>query len=148
MLQQNGATPVPSFFVGKSITNDRVSRFISGKHALLSDDLGSTKTKAIRYSRDHVAQWLSEIDKAEADGMRIYFGTQSETDDYPGQLCLLMVMTKPNTESGGHSDITIEDAPDFEARSLPSDPAAPRKRDFNTGSPCPPICDPGMDFPQ
>jgi hypothetical protein len=148
MLQQNGAVPMPSFFVGKTVTNNRVRRFIETKHQLLSDALGKAETKAIWYSKDHVAQWLSEIDKAGADGMRIYFGAQGEEEDYPGQLCLLMVLTKANPQTGGHVDFTVENASDFEARSFGTNEQEHRKRDFNTGSPCPPICDEGMGFPQ
>jgi hypothetical protein len=53
-----------------------------------------------------------------------------------------------NTQTGGHTDITVEDAPDFKARSLDTEGEEVIKRDFNTGSPCPPICDPGMGFPE
>jgi len=148
MLQQNGAAPLPSFFVGKTITNDRITRFMDTKHGLLSEALGSPETKAIWYSRDHVSQWLEELDRAGADGMRIYFGAQGETDDYPGQLCLLMVMTTANTQSGGHTDIKLEDAPDFQARDLQPTGGKAVTRDFNTGSPCPPLCEPGMGFPE
>jgi hypothetical protein len=148
MLQQTGATPLPSFFVGKSITNNRIKLYMETKHGLLSEALGKTETKAIWYSRDHVAQWLSEIDKAGADGMRIYFGAQLDNEDYAGQLCLLMVLTMGNSQAGIHTDITIEDADDFEARSLPVTEGQTHTRDFNTGSPCPPICNNGMNFPQ
>lgn len=148
MLQQNGATPLPAFFVGKTVTNDRITRFIQTKHGLLSDALGKTETRAVWYTRDHIAQLVEEMDRAGADGMRIYFGAQGENDPYPGQLCLLMVLTNANTNTGGHNDITIEDATDFQSRSLLDSGDGARKRDFNTGSPCPPICDTGMNYPQ
>jgi hypothetical protein len=146
MLQQGGATPLPNFFVGKTITNNRVTQFMATKHGLLSDALGKTETRAIWYSRDHVEQWLQEIDKAEGDGLRVYFGAYSENEDYAGQLCLLMVVTQANTSNGSHTDITIEDAPDFEARAFKAGNG--RNRDFNIGSPCPPICDEGIGFPE
>ncbi len=145
MLQENGASPLPFFFVGKSTTNDRITRFMNSKHALLSNAMGKPETRAIWYSRDHIAQLLTEIDNAGGDGMRIYFGEHSSTEDYPGQLCLLMVLTKQQGSS--HKDITIEDSNNFSARSLEMTDG--KTRDFNCGSPCPPICDEeGMDFPQ
>jgi len=144
MLQQNNAQPLPFFFVGKTITNQRIANFQGSKHPLLSDAIGKPETKAIWYTRDHITQLLSEMSNADADGLRIYFGTYGEGENYPGQLCLLMVMTQAG-ENGSHVDISIEDATDFQARSL--DVTNPR--DFNVGSPCPPICDViGMEYPQ
>ena len=140
MLNQNGATQLPEFFVGKTITKERIQRFQETKHVLLSDDLGKAETKSIWYSRQHVSQWLSEIDKAGGDGMRIYFGVQGEQETYPGQLCLLVVLTVPNPQTGGHKEISVEDAIDFQDRSMSPEEAEEYCRDFNTGSPCPPIC--------
>jgi len=141
MLKQNGAPQMPEFFVGKAITSERITRFLQTKHPLLSNALGRPDTKSIWYSREHVAQWLSEIDKAGGDGMRIYFGAQGEQEAYPGQLCLLMVLTVSNPQTGGHTNITVEDATDFVDRSLSPEGEEVISRDFNTGSPCPPICD-------
>lgn len=148
MLQQNGATPLPEFFVGKTITNERITNFMENKHGILSEALGKPETKAIWYSRDHVAKWLFELDKAGADGMRVYFGAYGENDTYANQLCLQMVLTIANPSTGGHNDITIEDATDFTDRSIEPGKTGSKDRDLNTGSPCPPICDGGMDFPQ
>lgn len=146
MLNQNGAPQMPEFFVGKTITGDRIQRFLDTKHVILSDDLGRPDTKSIWYSRNHVAQWLAEIDRAEADGMRIYFGVQGEQESFPGQLCLLAVLTVPNPETGGHTNVTVEDSIDFVARDITGDENT-RIRDFNTGAPCPPICDGDSNFP-
>lgn len=149
MLQENGATPLFESFVGKAVTNERVKRFMQTKHGLLSNALGKPETKAIWFSRDHVANWLFEIDKAGADGMRIYFGAYGENDAYPGQLCLQMVLTTAHPVPGGHQDISIENAADFTARSIDNTSIIGKNRDLNTGSPCPPICDPGgMNFPE
>lgn len=137
MLQQNGATPLPFFFVGKTLTNQRISNFLATKHAILSEGLGKTDTKSVWYTRDHIAQLLEEMNRSGADGLRVYFGAYGENETYSGQLCLLMVMTEPKGQTGGHKDITIEDAADFQARSIDEN----RTRDFNVGSPCPPICD-------
>ncbi|MBO9573378.1 MAG: hypothetical protein J7497_14395 [Chitinophagaceae bacterium] len=141
MLNQNGAPQMPEFFVGKTITGERIARFIQTKHALLSNALGKPDTKFIWYSRNHVAQWLSEIDRAGGDGMRVYFGAQGEQEAYPGQLCLLMVLTMADPLTGGHTNITVEDAPDFIDRQLTPEEVEAIHRDFNTGSPCPPLCD-------
>lgn len=148
MLQSNGARPLPPFFIGQQITQDRIDRFVQEKHPLLSNAIGKPDTKAIWYSRDHVAQWLSEIDKNGADGMRVYFGTQGDTEDYPGQTCLLMVLTKKDEVTGVHTDFTIEEEADFNDRSINKNEDSNLKRDFNTGAPCPPICGTGVSFGQ
>jgi hypothetical protein len=146
MLKTNEANPLPSFFVGKQVTKDRIDRFIAEKHPLLSGAIGTPDTKAIWYSKDHVAQWLAEMDKAGADGMRIYFGMQGAEDEYPNQTCLLMVMTRADMQTGVHTDFTIEDSPDFADRRFRPGNREGNRRDFNTGSPCPPVCDAGMAF--
>lgn len=143
MLQQDGAKALPFFFVGKTITNERILRFKKTKHNLLSNAMGKTETQAVWYTKEHIAHLLEEMNRADADGLRIYFGTYGENDAYSGQLCLLMVMTQ--AAGNAHKDITVEDAPDFQARSI--DGVKPK--DFNVGSPCPPICDEeGMEFPK
>ena len=144
MLQTNGASPLPPFFVGQQITQDRVNRYLAEKHPILSNAIGKPDTKSIWYSRDHVAQWLSEIDKAGADGMRVYFGSQGDGEPYPNQLCLLMVLTKASPDASGHTDFSIENAPDFQDRDFKPSTLQEGNRDFNTGSPCPPVCDPGI----
>lgn len=143
MLQQDGANPLPFFFVGKAITNERILRFKNTKHKLLSDAIGKTDTKAVWYTKEHISHLLEEMNKVDADGLRIYFGSYGEKEQFGGQLCLLMVMTK--AEGNSHKDITIEDSNDFKARSIDD----MQSRDFNVGSPCPPICDDdGMEFPK
>ena len=144
MLKQDAARPLPYFYVGTTITNERVSRFSQSKHALLSEKLGKPDTKAVWYTKEHIAQLLQEMEHAGADGLRIYLGEYGEDENYSGQLCLLMVMTKETEGIGAQSDITIEDAPDFQARSVDGQ----KPRDFNVGSPCPPICNLGMAYPK
>lgn len=144
MLKQDATKPIPFFYVGTAITNDRVSRFSKNKHVLLSEKLGKPETKAVWYTKEHIAQLLQEMDHAGADGLRIYLGEYGEKENYGGQLCLLMVMTKDEQGTGVQSDITIEDAPDFQARSIDDK----KSRDFNVGSPCPPICTTGMVYPK
>lgn len=137
MLQTNGATQLPFFFVGRTLTNERISRFAKTKHSLLTKEIGKPETKSIWYTKEHISFLLDEMNKADADGLRIYFGTYGANENYSGQLCLLMVMTEPNGV-GGHKDISIEDAPNFQERAV--DQRSPR--DFNIGNPCPPMCDP------
>lgn len=126
---------------------------------MLTSSLGKTDTRSVWYSRAHIAALLDEIDHAEGDGMRIFFGSyESEHEDYSGQTCLLMVVTREEQvgEMIRHKNVIIEDEPDYEdraalAREMPDWELgqSKRKRDFNHGSPCPPICDgtDGIDFP-
>jgi hypothetical protein len=141
MLKQDAARPLPFFYVGKKLTRERIGRYAKNKHILLSEKLGKPDTKSVWYTKEHITQLLEEMNHAGADGLRIHLGEYGENDTYSGQSCLLMVMTKPGTQNGGHIDITIEEAADFNARSF--DNTTPR--DFNVGSPCPPICDGGDD---
>ncbi len=136
MLKQDAARPLPFFYVGKKLTRERILRYAKNKHILLSEKLGKPDTKSVWYTKEHITQLLEEMNHAGADGLRIYLGEYGENDNYSGQSCLLMVMTKPDSQSGGHIDITIEDAPDFSARSFDNN----TPKDFNVGSPCPPIC--------
>ncbi|MXV14809.1 hypothetical protein [Hufsiella ginkgonis] len=137
MLQQNDAQPLPYFFVGGTVTNQRKARFRATKYPLLAAAIGKPDTRSVWYSREHIEKLLWEMNHADADGLRVYFGAYAATDTHSDQLCLLMVMTVPNTSTGGHTDITIEDAADYRDRAI--DEETPR--DFNVGSPCPPACD-------
>jgi hypothetical protein len=103
---------------------------------LLSEKLGRQDTKSVWYTKDHITKLLEEMEHANAEGLRIYFGEYGEHENYSGQLCLLMVMTKATNGTEIQSDITVEDAPDFKSRSIDEQ----KSRDFNVGSPCPPIC--------
>lgn len=148
MAKQDSITPLPYFFVGKDITLERIGNYLNNKNNVLSTALGRTDTKSIWYSRDHISKLLDEIDHAGGDGLRICFGAYESTHEYAGQLCLMMVCTKENNtvDPPGHTNVYLEDLPDFEQRSaLPravSDfPSETSKKDFNFGSPCPPRCD-------
>ncbi len=142
------ANPLPSFFVGKDITLERIDNYLNDKNNILSQALGRTDTKSIWYSKDHISKLLDEINLAGGDGMRICLGAYESTHELAGQLCLLMVTTIENTsvDPPGHSNVWLEDQPDFEERSaLPRGsspfPGEGGKKDFNFGSPCPPRCD-------
>jgi len=139
--------PIPFFFVGKEITNQRIELFLNGKHQLLTADLGRMDTKSVWYSKEHIEKLLEEIETAGGDGLRICLGTYESTHEFAGQLCLLMVSTKENTisDTPAHINHYLEDQPDYADRSaLPRGDAFKgkgTKRDFNFGSPCPPRCD-------
>ena len=141
MSDQN-VKPLPFFFVGKDVTNERINTFITTKYGLLSDVIGKPDTKSVWYTREHVEGWLSEMNLANADGLRIYFGSYEETHpSYPKQTCLLMVLTKEDPQSGINMDISIEDEPNFSLRSQTERSITDlTERDYNVGSPCPPIC--------
>jgi hypothetical protein len=141
MSEQN-VKPLPFFFVGKDVTNERINKFLTTKYDLLSDAIGKPDTRSIWYSKEHVEGWLSEINLANADGLRIYFGSYEETHpSYPKQTCLLMVLTREDSQPGVHGDISIEDEPDFALRSQTERSIVDfTERDYNVGSPCPPIC--------
>ena len=137
MLKQDNAKPLPNFYVGSKLTKERIARYKNNKHVLLSEKLGKPDTKSVWYTKEHITKLLEEMDHANANGLRIYFGEYGHEEKYNGQLCLLMVMTKFEEKTGLSGDITIEDAIDFTARSLDDSGTV---RDFNVGSPCPPIC--------
>ena len=141
MSDQN-VKPLPFFFVGKDVTNERISTFLTTKYGLLSDAIGKPDTRNVWYSRAHIEGLLSEMNLYDADGLRIYFGSYGENHpNYPKQLCLLMALTKEDSQSGAHEDISIEDEPDFALRSQTERSIVDfTERDYNVGSPCPPIC--------
>jgi hypothetical protein len=164
MIDNLTVQPLPSIFVGKEIINQRVKLYMQHKHPLLSAGLSKNgvqreETKSIWYSKDHLQTLLNEITLAKGDGMRIYFGAYGNEEGRPeGQLCLLMVLTRPGTVSGSHKDIILEKEPDFEERKgafkkrslgLDMETEDELPKEYNYGAPCPPICitDDG-EFPQ
>lgn len=134
--------PLPFFYVGKEETQKRVLSYLSTKHKLLSEAIGKTDTKSIWYSRTHIEGLLDEMQHANADGLRIYLGSYPETQlELKNQTCLLMVMTRENPDTGAHADFDIEDEPDYSIRSAKEKGfEIPVEKNFNVGSPCPPIC--------
>ena len=154
--------PLPAIFIGKEKINQRVKLYQRIKHPLLSQELSSggiprEDTKSIWYSREHIEMLLSEINQMDADGIRVYFGAYEQGSGIAdGQLCLLMVLTRPSADGFSHRDIILEDEPGFEervqmtqSRSTEDETGLPGgiPREYNYGSPCPPICpskDPGF----
>ncbi len=55
-------------------------------------------TKSIWYSKEHIEILLEEIRVWKADGLRIYLGEYEEAAIAPGQLCLLMVLTRKTAD--------------------------------------------------
>lgn len=144
--------PLPFFFIGKTLTADRIDSYVTQKHGLISQSIGKDDTKSIWYSREHIEKLLEEIDYAGGDGLLVSFGTYETGHEFAGQTCLVMNLTKEITgvANKSHQVIELEDEDDYEERSaLPrdiilfpgDDPLAPAHRDFNYGSPCPPRCD-------
>jgi hypothetical protein len=151
---------MPAIFIGKELMDNRISNYVTQKYPVLNQQLSGDgplreDTRSIWYTREHVESWLEEIRHLNADGMRIYFGAYGNNEEGrpPGQLCLLMVMTRSDGPGTPHEDIVLENEPDFEARqqgarsrslnggngildqtSLP--------KEYNYGAPCPPICPP------
>lgn len=141
--------PLPPFFIGQNIVDNRVNNFSTVKYTLLSTTLGKPDTKSIWYSREHIAKLLDEIDHAGGDGLRIFLAAyESDHPQFAGQLCLVMNPTRLNA-NGGHDNVIAENEPDFAERSQaaksislsPSDASFFNDKGLNYGSPCPPKCD-------
>ncbi|GAB2809113.1 hypothetical protein [Ferruginibacter profundus] len=145
---------LPAAFVSKATVNQRVGNYQNHKLPTLSAALGRSDTKSIWYTVEHLEQLLDELHYQEASGMRVYFGAYpSDHDDYPGQLCLMMVPTTFNGTTSNHEDIIIEEQDDFTDRFGAFDPEEIENiyKSFNFGSPCPPAClnqDPGFPIDQ
>lgn len=161
MENQTTVMPLPFFFIGKDLASGRISNYVEQKHLLLSDALGKADTRSVWYSKEHIAALLDEIEHANGDGLRIFFGAYEPAhEQFSGQTCLVMVATREKQigEDIIHENVVLEDEPDFEERSsltrnMPPWPGKNdlwgRKKNFNHGSPCPPLCDGsgGFDFP-
>ncbi len=158
MQQYVTVKPLPFFYVGKQITTDRINRFTTNKHGLLSQALGKQDTQSIWYSKEHFQKLVEEIEFAEGDGVRVHFGMYEEGHEFQGQLCLLFNTTRAEVvdDITLHNNVVLEDEPNYEERSslpreiilYPGEGCAGDIRDFNLGSPCPPRCDgPGKGDP-
>jgi hypothetical protein len=155
MITQTSAKPLPFFFIGQSLTQERIGNYLSQKHNLLSSGLGREDTKSIWYSREHIVKLLEEIDHNGGDGLRIYFGAYEAGHEFAGQLCLLMYVTREGGagESVTHPNVVLENEADYPQRSVqardtilfPGGSPFGRKKDFNYGSPCPPRCEEGSE---
>lgn len=170
-MEQTILPPLPDFFIGKILTKERIDNYASQKHSLLTQALGRPDTKSVWYSKQHIQQLLDEVEYAHGDGLRIFFGAYGESHPYRGQTCLLMVITREETNGGVtiHRNVVIEDEQPERAEQARIEQARieqlaaerPRAKgieavdkglpkDFNHGSPCPPLCDfnEGFEFPE
>jgi len=152
MQTANATIPLPFFYIGRSLTRERIDTYQSQKLSLLSGAIGKPDTKSIWYSREHVEKLLAEIDYAGGDGVRLYFGTYESGHVFADQTCIVMNVTRELEVDDDimHVDVVLEKEPDFADRSsvprevitFPGGINSIFKRDFNYGSPCPPRCDP------
>ena len=157
MQSNESIKPLPAIFIGEEILKTKVDKFLNEKYTLLSNaqkekDINREETKSIWYSREHVQTWLDEMNLLNADGMRVHFGAYGDSEGIaPGQLCLLMTLTRTSEQGLPGEDIIYENLPDFEARKNASVNSRSfneskdldfdsKPKEFNYGSPCPPIC--------
>ncbi len=155
MQNNESVQPLPEIFIGGDAVKTRVDQFLKEKYPLLINAQKSIshereETKSIWYSKVHIETWLNEINLLNADGMRIHFGTYGDDSIAPGQLCLLMTLTRPSQSGSSHEDIIYENEPDFtdrknataKSRSIAdsANTGNSKPKPFNYGSPCPPIC--------
>lgn len=149
--------PLPDILVDQSVINDRVRNFQTNKYPILDAALKEInshlqETKSIWYSRAHIESILAEMDITGADGVRVYFGAYGQSEAFaPGQLCLMMVLTRSGTLGAGQTDIVYENEADYVdrinlSRSRSIENGQPKQ--FNYGSPCPPICITDPAYPQ
>jgi hypothetical protein len=139
MSVTRSAKPLPTTFITKDVVNERVCNFLSGKHIALSEALGREDTRAGWYSLEQLEELVREMHYQDADGLRIYFGAYSDSDlTYPGQLTVIFVPTFLDETTNLHTDIIIEDLPDFEDRSASAMLSSSKYLD-SIGL-CPPSC--------
>jgi hypothetical protein len=157
--------PLPEIILTKEMVNKRVKLYQKGKHkvlsARLSERAGKTveDTKSVWYSKEQVATWLEEMNDLGGDGIRIYLGEieeleagkeQSPFNPIPGQLCLMMVLTKKGSFDDSHVNIEYESLTDYAIRKEKADALIANRanKQFNAGGYCPPIClTEGIDYP-
>jgi hypothetical protein len=156
MQQHVTVKPLPFFYVGQTITNNRIHQFKTQKHTLLTQALGKPDTCSVWYSKEHFTKLLEEIEFAGGDGIRISFGMYEEGHQYAGQTCLLFNTTREalagNTVT--HTNVVLEEEQDYPERAaqerdvilFPGDDTI--VRDFNLGMPCPPLCPPPANPPK
>jgi len=147
MPDQVPSRPLPFFFIGRQAASERILEFQNTKHPLLTNAIGKQDTKSIWYSFQHIEEMYKELVYLNSDGLRLYLGAYDENHpDFANQLCIIMVPTFLNT-SLKHEDIILEELPDFAKRidnTLENAKEIPDLfkvyKDFNYGSPCPPVC--------
>ncbi len=155
--------PLPVNYISNDVVNQRVLLYCNGTHSMLSSNLSSQRgvtvedTKSVWYSKKQVQEWLDEMNDLGGDGLRIYFGAKEDTgiepdgfEALPGQLCLIMMLTRMGSSKDSHINIIYEKLENFAERKQLTDDlkAANKDRSFNFGAYCPPIClTEGDDYP-
>jgi hypothetical protein len=155
--------PLPSSFITSDTVNRRVALYLGGVHAQTTQGLQamhgneSGQTRWIWYSKDQVQEWCNEINDLGASGIRIYLGQKEtlaenevpeEHEPLPGQLCIMLVLTKQNAnDPERHDNIIYEKLSDFAARKQKTELAI--SMNLNAGSYSPPLRRPGItdDYP-
>ena len=160
------AKALPPIFESKETINNRTRLYLRGKHELLSAGLKAMdenreETRWVWFSKENVEMWLEEMNDLGADGMRIYLG-EKETDEEDalnpgnqmvkaaGQLCLLVVLTRPGSVTDSHINIIYENEADFSERFALYEAIKNGNTDkqFNFGGYCPPMSvTEGDDYP-
>ena len=154
------AKSLPEFFVGKTEANHLICNFMKNKYPALNAQMpdGREDTRSIWYSFRHIEELYKEMIYLNADGLRIYLGAYGKHNVEPGDLydtshhlCLVMLPTFMNTETGKHEDLVQEDSDQFLKRpgsemfvggiGNNTELTEPGSRGYNQGKPCPPLCD-------
>lgn len=146
MTTLNATRALPKFVIDSKLASERIKKFQSSKHQVLSKAMGKEDTRSIWYSAKHIEELYKSLTELNADGLRVYFGEYSETHNlYPGQLCLIMVPTRLDPETKDHADILVQEEAAVEDTEnyIGSVPAQGKFFAYNYGSPCPPVC-PGL----
>jgi hypothetical protein len=154
-VKENEATPMSKYFVGRKVVNDRVTRYMKGKHKTLTDEmkangLDGEESKFVWYPKDYIETILAEMDRYGANGLRIYFGQydNEQGEPAPGQLGLLLVLTQMKSD-GNIYDLLFEEQEGFAARIGAAKSRGidhkefygnKKPREFNAMIPCPSMC--------
>ncbi|MCX6316147.1 MAG: hypothetical protein NTW29_02575 [Bacteroidetes bacterium] len=146
VIKKTGILPMPAYFIGRQLANQRIKKYLSEKYILLSDEMKSMgrlseETRSMWYTRDFLENLLTEMFYYNANGVRFYYGQFEDDDTLPtsGQLCLIPILTRLSVD-GVVRDIILEDQPDFAERiSMPRDANFTLTREFNSLLLSPPI---------
>lgn len=160
------AKPLPMGFLSQDLINNRTWLYKMRLQPEAPPELNipivepDKETRSVWYSKEQVQTWLNEIEHYNGDGLRIYFGRKGNEPNpvdplhtfppAPGQLCLVMVITKPGIERDAHTNVVYERQADYNDRhaatlELERQTGA---KGINAGSYRPPMPIPeGPDFP-
>jgi hypothetical protein len=125
--------PLPSSFISSAKVNERTKLYKEGIFTQTSPSLAArhgeeySETRWIWYSKKQVEEWYNELQDLEGSGIRIYLGQKEEPlaedgepeehEPKPGQLCIMLVLTKQRANDPElHDNIVYENLPDFPER--------------------------------